>query len=96
MTIDEAFQVANNLDIPEGLKRRFGPGYSLIVVDRTGDVVRVERFKGSPTEQQQQLAVLNEQAGCIAIDCSPGMFPSAQLLKERIAKSMWLFSRMKR
>ena len=95
MTIDEAFHLTNNLDLPEGLKRKFGPGYSLILIDRSGDVVRVERFKKPPTEEEQ-LATLRLQSGCIAIDASPGMDASSAALKHRIATSMFLFDHMKR
>ena len=53
MTIDDAFEIVNNLDIAEGLKRKFGPSHSLLLIDRTGKVVRIERFKQSPSEEQQ-------------------------------------------
>jgi hypothetical protein len=45
MSIDEAFKLIENLDFPEGLKRKFAPGYSLIQITRNGEIVCVERFK---------------------------------------------------
>ena len=93
MTIDEAFQLVNNVDIPEGLKRKFGPGYSLILVNRTGDIVRIERFKQPPSEAQQ-LATLNLEPECIAICGRPWMYETPDALHARIAKSMWLFDQM--
>ena len=90
MTIDEAFDVINNLDFAEGLRRKFAPGFSLLLIDRMGEVVRIERFKQPPSETQQA-ATLNLQVGCIAIDGSPGMYESPEALQQRIADSMWIF-----
>lgn len=94
MTIDEAFRLIENLDHPEGLKRKFAPKYSLVQVNRDGDVVSVERFKELPTEAEQ-LAVLRRNRGCIQINGSPGMYASADAPRERISRSMWLFDKMK-
>jgi len=95
MTVDEAFKIMNNLDIPEGLKRKFAPGYSLLLFNRSGEIVKIERFKEPPSESQQQ-EVLNWQRGCIALDRSPGMDESPQALQKRITDSMWIFEKMMR
>ena len=58
MTVDEAFQLIENLDHPEGLKRKLAPGYSLLQINRDGDIVSVERFKETPTEAEQLGAVV--------------------------------------
>lgn len=39
MTIEEAFELIENRDYPEGLRRRLAPGYSLFHVNRYGEVV---------------------------------------------------------
>ena len=93
MTVDEAFQLIENLDHPEGLKRKLAPGYSLLQITRDGDVVSVERFKELPTEAEQ-LAALNKHPGCVQINGSPGMYASVEELREHIRGSMWLFDRM--
>ncbi len=95
MTVDEAFSIINNLDVPDGLKRKFAPAYSLLLFDRSGEIVKIERFKEPPSESQQQ-AILNWQRGCIAIDGSPGMDESPQALQKRITDSMWIFEKMMR
>ena len=95
MTTDEAFNVMNNLDIAEGLKRKFAPGYSLLLFDRTGAIVHIQRFKSSPTEEQR-LALLNVQDGCVAISGRPGMDQSPAALQKRITDSMWIFEKMMR
>ena len=95
MTIEDAFQAINNLDVPEGLRRKFAPQHSLIQVDRNGNVVSVERFKITPTEPQQ-LAALKLQPGCIQLIGVPGMYTNIGELRENIEKSMWLFDVMKR
>jgi len=95
MTIDEAFIIVNKLDIAEGLRRKFAPGHFVIVFNRTGEIVRIERFKTPPSESQIS-TTLNSEPGCIAISGQPEMDESPQALQKRIADSMFLFDHMKR
>ena len=95
MTVDEAFSIINNLDVPDGLKRKFAPGYSLLLLDRSGEIVKIERFKEPPSESEQQ-EILNWRDGCIAIDGSPGMDESPQALQKRITDRMWIFEKLMR
>lgn len=94
MTIEEAYELIENRDYAEGLKRKFAPGFSLLHVNRTGDVVSVLRFKKLPTEEEQ-LEALKENRGCIQLSANPGMYSSALELRERIESSKWLFDKMK-
>jgi hypothetical protein len=95
MTVDEAFRLIENLDYAEGLRRRLAPSYSLLQINRDGDIVSVERFK-EPTTEAQQLALLKRHPGTIQINGRPGMYASVDDLREHVRGSMWLFSKMKR
>ncbi len=95
MTIEEAYDLIENRDYAEGLKRKFAPGFSLVHINHLGDVVNVLRFKKLPTEEEQ-LEALKENRGCIQLSANPGMYSSASELFERIDSSKWLFDKMKR
>ena len=43
MRIEEAFRLVENLDYPDGLKRKFAPGFSLLQIARSGEIAGVER-----------------------------------------------------
>ena len=90
MTIEEAYHITNKLDIAEGLRRKFAPSYFLIVFNRIGKIVRIDRFKEAPSEATQA-ATLDSEPGCIAISARPGMDESPEALGKRIADSMWIF-----
>ena len=95
MSIEEAFNLMENLDFPEGLKRKFAPSFSLLQVARSGEIVCVERYKSRPDEVVQ-IELLNRYPGTIQLNGRPGMYKSATELRERVEKSMWLFNKMKR
>lgn len=95
MTIEEAFKLIENRDYPEGLRRKLAPGYSIFHVNRCGEVVNVIRFKRLPTEEDQ-LAAIKENRGCVQFSGNPGMYVSAAELRTAIEQSMWLFDKMKR
>ena len=94
MTDDEAFRLMENLDFPEGLKRKFAPKYSLLQINRDGEIVSVERFREVPREAEQ-LAALDKHPGCIQINGNPGLYPSVKALRQRVDRSMHLFDRLK-
>ena len=94
MTIEEAFELIENRDYPEGLRRRLAPGYSLFHVNRYGEVVNVIRFKRLPTEEDQ-FAAIKENRGCVQFSGNPGMYASAAELRTAIEQTMWLFEKMK-
>ena len=94
MNICEVVHLINNLDYEKGLKRKFGPKYSLMQLDRSGEIVAVYRFKDSPSEEQQ-LNALKRHRGTIQIPAMVGMFDTIEALEIQIKKSMLLFSVMK-
>ena len=94
MTTNEAFTLMNNLDLVEGTKRRLGPSHSLIQINRNGHITSVERFDHPPTEEEQ-VAALKRQPGCIQINGKPGLYESLDEFESRIQGSMQLFDGMK-
>ena len=95
MSIEDAFELINNLDVPEGLRRKFAPQHSLIHINRDGEIASVVRFKHYPSEAEQ-LDALNNAPRCVQIIGVPGMYASLPEFRSRIADSMFLFDHMKR
>lgn len=93
MTVEEAFRIVENLDHPEGLRRKLAPAYSLLQVNRDGEVVSVERFKALPTDSQK-LAAPQKHRGCIQLNGNPGLYESVDDLRKEIDETMWLFDRL--
>ena len=94
MRIEEAFRLVENLDYPDGLKRKFAPGFSLLQIARSGEIACVERYKARPTEANQ-IEMLNRHPGTVQINGRPGMYESSQELQQHVIDSMWLFDHMK-
>jgi len=94
MRIEEAFRLIENLDYPDGLKRKFAPGFSLLQIARSGEIASVERYKGRPTEANQ-IEMLNRHPGSVQINGRPGMYESSQEFQQHVIDSMWLFKHMK-
>jgi hypothetical protein len=86
MTIEEAFRLINNLDFPEGLKRKFAPGYSLIHINEFGEIVAVERYKSAPlmAEEIELFKRFPPPRRTVQITAVPGMYSSIDELKERV------------
>lgn len=95
MEISEVVNLINNLDYEEGLKRKLSPKYSLIQLNRAGEIEAVYRFKKPPTDEQQ-VEVLKKHRGTIQIPAMLGMFETVSSLETRIAKSLPLFSSLKK
>jgi len=95
MSIEDAFELINNLDVPDGLRRRLAPQHSLIHINRKGEIASVVRFKHSPSEGEQ-LDALNKAPRCVQIIGVPGMYATLPEFRSRIEESMFLFDHMKR
>ncbi len=95
MNVTEVFRLINNLDYDEGLKRKFGPKYSLMQLDKHGEIVAVYRFKEAPSEEQQ-VEALKKHRGTIQIPAMVGMYETIESLKVCITDSMPLFSSLKK
>ena len=94
MSIAEAFILIENLDYPDGLKRRLAPGFSLLQIARSGEIVSVERYKVLPTEADQ-IEMLNRHPGTVQINGKPGLYVSSEELQQHVVDSLWLFEHMK-
>jgi hypothetical protein len=94
MTIDEAFTLVKNFDYSLS-RRRFAPKHGLVQFNSSGEIVSVYRFRETPHEKEQYEA-LAAHPGCLQISTMPDWFETADELKTRIERSLWLFSHMKR
>ncbi len=94
MTIEEAYNLIENLDYPEGLKRKFAPRFSLVQIDKLGEIACVQRYKSRPTEADQ-LALLKQFPKTVQINGEPGLYSSVDALKQNVKDSMWLFEKFK-
>jgi hypothetical protein len=94
MIIEEAFKLVKNLDYREA-HRRFAPQHGLLQFNKEGEVVSVYRYKTTPDEPEQHEA-LSKHSGCLQISTTPDSFETAEDLRARIDKHMWLFARMKK
>ena len=92
LSVDEAFQLVENLDFPEGLQRKFAPQHSLLHINREGEILSVERFKESPTEAEE-LAALKKHPGCFQIGGRPGAWESVDALRQRIRRVIRYFAK---
>ena len=95
MTIEEAIQLIENLDYPEGLKRKFAPRFSLILIARDGSIACVNRYKARTTEAEQ-IESLNRFPGCVQIFGCPGRFSSIADFQNVVNESMFLFDKMRK
>lgn len=93
MNLDEALVLVNNLDLSEA-KRRFGPPYSLVHVNRFGEVEGIYRYKEHPTEEQK-VAAIKQHRGCVQIPARPGLFSTTTDLRRRIERNADLFCILK-
>ena len=94
MQITEVHSQINNLDLKEGLRRKFGPQHSLMQLDRNGTIVAVYRFKSSPSEADC-VDALNRHPRTIQIPASVNTYPELKDLQQAIEKTMGLFNGMK-
>lgn len=94
MNLKEAIILINNLDV-SGLQRKFRPKYSLIQINRKGEIEGIYKYKENPSEEQQ-LEVLKKHPGTVQIPAREDTYKNEQELKDAIKKTMWLFDKMKK
>ena len=87
MKLEEAFQLMNNLDMREAV-RKFGPQWSTVVVDTAGEIIDVIRFKEEPT-----IALLKEQMSrypkSVQFTARPGVYDTLDKLAKKIQDCVW-------
>ena len=82
IAIEEVFKITNNLDWREAL-RKFGPKYSIAIINPDFKIEYVERFKKLP-KMSTQNSILGKYNGCCGMMISPGMYKTVTELRDRI------------
>ena len=80
--IDEVFTLINNLDTREAL-RKFGPQWSIVVVDERLQIVDVSRFKYMPSVAQAK-DLMSQHEDCVYFYCQPGDYDSIEKLRLKV------------
>jgi len=78
----EAFELINNLDRREAI-RRFGPAWSLVVVNEALEIVALGRFKERPTVVQVD-ELVSEHKGSAYFYANPGVYKTVEALEARV------------
>ena len=81
-TIDEILILINNLDKREAL-RKYGPKYSVIVVNQQLQVESVTRYKYMPKLSERRALLIQYKGSCYFL-ASPGMYDTNKKLEEKI------------
>ncbi|MDT4952704.1 MAG: hypothetical protein QOJ02_842 [Acidobacteriota bacterium] len=84
MTLEQAFELINNLDVREPL-RKFAPQWATVFVDATGKIVDVIRFKQWPKPSGTLHEHFNQHPGTVKFITQPGLYGSLDKLREKIA-----------
>ena len=87
MTLEEAFKLANNLDVREAL-RKFSPQWSTVAVSKTGEIVDVIRHKDQPTLELNREHLL-KYPDTVQITAWPGRFGTVDDLKRTVQECIW-------
>lgn len=88
MKLEDAFSLMNNLDVREAL-RKFAPQYSNVVVDASGEILEVVRYKENPTLQMDK-ENLKKYPNAFQFPSWPGRFGSVDELAEWIKTAVRL------
>ncbi|MFW5443181.1 MAG: hypothetical protein ACKE51_02590 [Methylococcaceae bacterium] len=80
--LEEILKLINNLDKREAL-RKFGPTWSVVVVNKNLQVEGIVRFKNEPSIEEIS-AVMLKHRGCVYFYAHPGMYNSIEKLKIKI------------
>ena len=82
MTLEQAFNLVNNLDVRTPL-RKFSPQWSTIAVNKSGEIIDVIRHKEQPTLQLNKEHLLKHPDSA-QITAWPGRFNSIQELVKAV------------
>ena len=80
--IDKVFILINNLDMREPI-RKFGPQWSVVVVNKNLEVKNVGRYKKMPDLDDTDKLISNSEDS-VYFYTQPGDYTSLEELKERI------------
>lgn len=88
MTPEKTFELINNFDIREPI-RKYSFKYSSIIVSSDGEIIDVVRYKEQPTDQMD-LENLKKHPKCFLIHAFPGWYKSVEELKARLQEDVIL------
>jgi hypothetical protein len=88
MDIDAAFAQVNNLDVPEP-RRRFGPRWATIVVDKNGGILEVIRHKEPPTQALQRQH-MDRYPRSVQFTTQPGLYASLEEFEAKVRQCIWV------
>ena len=88
MTIEETFNLINNLDVREPL-RKYAPQWSIVFVDASGEIVDVIRFKAWPKPAGTLHPQMYKHPGTVQFIAQPGAYKTIEQLKEKIKDCIW-------
>lgn len=80
--LGEIFQLINNLDKREAL-RKFGPAWSVVVVNKNLQVEDIVRFRNKPSVEEVNGFMLKHH-NCVYFYTQPCMYNSIKELKAKI------------
>jgi hypothetical protein len=84
MTLELAFELVNNLEVREPL-RKFSPQWSTVAVDQNGEIIDVIRHKQQPTLELNREHLLKYPQS-VQITAWPGRFSSIDELAKTVAE----------
>lgn len=82
MTIQEAFDLINNLDVKES-RRKFSPQWSIVSVDQSGTVLEIMRCKEQPNSLVSRKN-LEQFPDTVQFTAWPGRFETLAELQETL------------
>lgn len=86
MVIERVFELINNLDVREPL-RKYAPQWSTVVVDASGEIIDVIRAKEWDFTIQAKYMKL--YPGTVQFTANPGMYSTIDELKKKIEACVW-------
>ena len=82
MDLKELFRIIHNLDVREPL-RRYYPQNAIVAVNKDGDIVAVEKFKGEITSDEEE-NFFSKYRGTAIFYADPEIYPTIDELRDKI------------
>lgn len=89
-TINEVFNIINNLDWREAL-RKYGPNYCIVMVNSNLQIESVTRFKKQPKGSERS-DLITKHKGCVYFVTRPGMYSTVKELEDKVLSCEDAFS----
>ena len=82
MDLKELFRIIHNLDVREPL-RRYHPQNAIVAVNRDGEIVAIEKFKGELTSDEEEI-FFSKNKGTAIFYADPEIYPTIDELRNKI------------